>query len=111
MRRWSTGILVAVGIFVAVVSLVTILRDRGPASDRNESSASAADYRIKDVRLREESRSGAKWQLDAEQAEVFEDAGKTSLRKVVIRIEDRGRVWTVTGDEGDLAQATKDVEL
>lgn len=111
MRRWSTAILAAVVMFAAGVSLLTVFRDRGPASDAGDFAASAADYRIKEVRLREETRTGAKWQLDAEQAEVFEEAGKTSLRKVVIRIEDRGRIWTVTGDEGDLAQATKDVEL
>jgi LPS export ABC transporter protein LptC len=111
MTRWSTGIFAAVLAFVVGVALFMVLRDRGPRAEQPDLAVSAADYRIKEVRLREESRSGTRWQLDAEQAEVFESAGRTSLRKVVITVEDKGRTWTVTGDEGDLVQAEKDVEL
>jgi LPS export ABC transporter protein LptC len=98
-------------VFVAGIALVMAFRDRGPRADPREPSISAADYRIKEVRLREESRNGMRWQLDAEQAEMFEATGKTTLRKIVIKIEDKGQTWTVTGDEGDLTQADKDVEL
>jgi LPS export ABC transporter protein LptC len=111
MKRWSTGILAAVIVFVAGIALVMAFRDRGPHADPREPTVSAADYRIKEVRLREESRNGMRWQLDADQAEVFESTGKTTLRKIVIKIEDKAQTWTVTGDEGDLAGADKDIEL
>jgi LPS export ABC transporter protein LptC len=51
------------------------------------------------------------WQLDADQAEAFEQAGRTVLRKVRIGIDEPGRTWTVTSDEGEMTQASKDVEL
>lgn len=70
-----------------------------------------ADYRIKEIHLREEARGGVRWQLDADQAETFEQAGKTVLKKVRIAIEEPGRTWTVTGNEGEMAQESKDVEL
>jgi LPS export ABC transporter protein LptC len=111
VKRWSTLIFAAVVVFVAGIALVMTLRDRGPRADQRDPAASAADYRIKEVRLREESRNGTRWQLDADQAEVFEATGKTWLRKIVITIEDKGQTWTVTSDEGELIQADKDVAL
>ena len=54
---------------------------------------------------------GVSWQLEADQAETYEKAGRTVLRKVRIRIQEPERSWTVTGDEGEMVQATKDVEL
>ena len=43
--------------------------------------------------------------------ETFEQQGKTILKKVRIGIEEPGRTWTVTGNEGEMAQESKDVEL
>jgi len=63
------------------------------------------------VHLQEEDRGGARWQLDAEYGEVFEAQQKTVMKKVVIRISERGRDWTVSGDEGEMARDTRDVEL
>jgi LPS export ABC transporter protein LptC len=111
MRRWSSLLFAAVVVFVAGIAVVMMLRDRGPRADQREPAVSAADYRIKEVRLREESRNGTRWQLDADQAEVFEATGKTWLRNVVITIEDRGQTWTVTSEEGELVQPDKDVSL
>jgi LPS export ABC transporter protein LptC len=111
MQRWSTLIFAAVVVFVAGIALVMVFRDRGPRADQGEPAISSADYRITELRLREESRNGTRWQLDADQAEVFEETGRTRLQKVVIRIEDKGQTWTVTGDEGELVRADKDVEL
>lgn len=110
MKRWSTGILVVVATFVAALAVLMMRAEREPVG-REEAAASVADYRIREVRLREESRNGTRWQLDAEEAEVFEEAGRTSLRSIVITVEDRGQTWTVTGEEGDLLRASKDVEL
>ena len=86
------------------------LRDTEPA-------ATNADYRLKQVHLQEQGRDGSRWQLDAEYAETFEEQNKTTMRKVTIKVDqpskgDRAsRSWTVTGDEGDLNQDTKNVEL
>src|SRR5207249_2749853 len=51
------------------------------------------------------------WQLDAEYGEIFEEQGKTVMKKVIIRINEPARAWTVSGDEGELLRDTKDVEL
>ncbi len=76
-----------------------------------EAVQTTADYRIKEVHLQEEGRDSTRWQLDAEYGEVFEDQGKTVLKKVVVRVEQPTRVWTVTADEGDMLRESKDVEL
>ena len=111
-QRLSRIIFVSVTLFVAVVVGVLVLRGRGaqPAPEA-EGVQSKADYRIKEINLQEEMKDGVRWQLEADQAEAYEQAGKTVLRKVRIKIEEPERSWTVTGDEGELVQATKDVTL
>lgn len=110
-HRLSRGIFIAVALFVAVVVAVLIARGRAVRPDPADSAGTKADYRIKEIHLREQARGGVSWQLDADQAETFERLGKTTLRKVRITIEESGRRWTVTGDEGEMSQASKDVEL
>ena len=65
-----------------------------------EPAQTKADYRIKEVLLQEEGRGAARWQLDAEYGEIFEDQGRTTMKKVVVRVEEPARVWTVSADEG-----------
>lgn len=110
-QRFSRFILVGVALFVAVMATVLVVRGRAARTPKTEIVSTKADYRIKQVHLQEEARGGVRWQLDADQAEAYEQSGKTTLRKVRIRIEEPERSWTVTGDEGELAQGTKDVEL
>ncbi len=110
-RRVSRFILVGVAVFVTVVAAVLVAKGRSGRAPTSEAVVTGADYRIKEVHLQEEARGGIRWQLDADQAEAFERQGRTTLRKVRIRIEEPGRSWTVTGDEGELAQTSKDVEL
>lgn len=109
----SAAILVGVGLFVTAVAGTLIANARRPSAERVEvpPSTAGADYRIKEVHLREEAKRGTRWQLDAEQAEVYEQAGRTMMRKVRIVIEDPTRMVTVRSDEGEIAQATRDVVL
>jgi LPS export ABC transporter protein LptC len=117
MRKAPLIILTFVVIFLSVVVGVLVHRARIPRTIPTEPTATNADYRLKQVRLQEHSREGSRWQLDAEYSETFEDQSKTTMRKVVIKVDQptkggqASRSWTVTGDEGDLNQDTKDVEL
>ena len=111
MRRVPFAILACVVLFLAVVLGVLIHRARAPRQAVNEPLASKADYRLKEVHLQEQTRDGSRWQLDAEIAENFQEQGRTIMRKVTIRVQQPARSWTVTGDEGDLVDESKDVEL
>ena len=111
MRKLPIVILGCVVVFLAVVVGVLLTRSRGPRSmTPDPAPASKADYRIKEVHLQEEGRD-ARWQLDAEYGEIFEDQGRTTMKKVMVQVEEPARVWTVSGDEGDMKHDTKDVEL
>lgn len=110
-KRLSLIILCVVAVFVLGIGGSLLLRPR-QAPEVGGPATTKADYRVKEVRLREEGKGGMSWQLDADQAEAFEQQGKTVLRAVTIRAEQRGgRKWTITSDEGEMLMATKDVEL
>ena len=110
-QRLSRILFVCVALFVVVVVGVLVVRGRGAQSVQSEAPQTRADYRIKEVQLQEEMKDGVTWQLEADQAEAYEKAGKTLLRKVRIRIQEPDRSWIVTGDEGEMTQESKDVEL
>ena len=111
MRKLPLVILGCVALFLTVVVGVLFTKVRGPKREPLEPTQSKADYRIKEVHLQEEDRGSARWQLDADSGEVFEDQGKTVMKKVTIRINEPTRAWTVVGDEGNLTRETRDVEL
>lgn len=117
MRKAPFIILTLVVIFLSVVVGVLVHRARVPRKMPTEPAATNADYRLKQVHLQEQGRDGSRWQLDAEYSETFEDLNKTTMRKVRIKVDQpskgdqASRSWTVTGNEGDLNQDTKDVEL
>ena len=117
MRKAPFIILTLVVVFLSVVVGVLVHRARIPRKLPTEPAATNADYRLKQVHLQEQGRDGSRWQLDAEYAETFEEQNKTTMRKVTIKVDQpskgdqASRSWTVTGDEGDLNQDTKDVEL
>jgi len=111
-------ILTLVVVFLSVVVGVLIHRARTPRAIPTEPAATNADYRLKQVRLQETGRDGSRWQLDAEYSETFEEQNTTAMKKVTIKVDQpsksasaTSRSWTVTGDEGELNQETKDVEL
>ena len=117
MRKAPFIILTLVVVFLSVVVGVLVHRARVPRALPTEPAASNADYRLKQVHLQEQGRDGSRWQLDAEYSETFEEQNKTTMKKVTVKVDqpskgDQGsRSWTVTGDEGDLNQETKNVEL
>lgn len=111
MRKAPFAILACVVLFLAVVLGVLLHRSRTARSVAQAPIESTADARIKEVHLQEQTRDGSRWQLDAEIAESFQEQGRTIMRKVVIQVQQRDQTWTVTGDEGDLVDQSKDVEL
>lgn len=117
MRKAPFIILTLVVVFLSVVVGVLVHRARIPRKLPTEPAATNADYRLKQVHLQEQGRDGSRWQLDAEYSETFEEQNKTTMRKVTIKVDQppkgdqASRSWTVTGDEGDLNQDTKNVEL
>ncbi|MEX2221814.1 MAG: LPS export ABC transporter periplasmic protein LptC [Candidatus Rokuibacteriota bacterium] len=117
MRKAPFIILTLVVVFLSVVVGVLIHRARTPRTIRAEAVATNADYRLKQVRLQETGTDGSRWQLDAEYSETFEEQNTTAMKKVTIKVDQptrsapASRSWTVTGDEGDLNQETKNVEL
>lgn len=110
MQKLSVGILVLVAMFVLVIAGMLIGRGRNVRTDPADLPPSKADYRIKAVHLQEKSEN-VLWTLDADQAEIFEREGRTVLRRLTIAIREPDRTWTVTGEEGDLVDATKDVTI
>jgi LPS export ABC transporter protein LptC len=111
MRKLPLVILGCVVLFISVVVSLLVARSRGPKLQPQEPVQSKADYRIKEVHLQEEDQGGGRWQLDAEYGEIFEEQRKTVMKKVTIRINERTRDWTVSGDEGEMSRDTRDVEL
>jgi len=112
MDRAAAGITLGVILFVTVVVGVLIVRGHRASAPRQEIVSSQADQEIKEIHIQEDAKGGAyRWSLDAERAESFPGTRKTLLRKVTIGVEEAGRRWKVTSDEGDLAQETRDVEL
>lgn len=109
-QRISGLLLAGVALFTLIVVATLFIRGR-LVRETEEAPPSRADYRIKDVELHELVGGNTRWRLIAEQAEVFEREGKTFMRNVKITIEEPGRTWTVIGDEGDLMDATKDMEI
>lgn len=117
MRKAPLIILTLVVVFLSVVVGVLVQRARTPRAIPVEPVATNADYRLKQVRLQEVGRDGSRWQLDAEYSETFEERNTTAMKKVTIKVDQplksapEPRSWTVTSDEGELNQETKNVEL
>jgi len=112
MDRIATGIALGVILFVTVVIGVLIVKGHRASAPRQEIVSSKADQEIKEIHIQEDAKGGSyRWSLDAERAESFPGTGKTVLRMVTIGVDDAGRRWKVTSDEGDLIQDTRNVEL
>ena len=101
MQRLASRILIVVTVFVLVVAGMLIARTRAVRVESVGASPSKADLSIKEVQIEEDS-GGARWQLKADQALVFEAEGRTSLRRIDLKVHERDRSWTVVGEEGDL---------
>ena len=110
MRNLARVILVVVAVFVVAVAAVLVVKSRTARVESLEPSPTGADLQIKHVDLEEEAK-GVRWRLKAEQALLFDQAGLTQLRRLVANIQQRGRAWTIIGDEGDLDRKTNNVEV
>jgi LPS export ABC transporter protein LptC len=111
MRNLARGILVVVAVFVLLLTGTLIVRSRSAAHvEPIGPSPSGADLRIKEVDL-EEVTKGVRWRLRAEQALMFEQEGRTSLRQLTVHVFQKDRSWTVVGDEGDIHKKSKNVEI
>jgi LPS export ABC transporter protein LptC len=97
-------------VFVVAVAAVLVVKSRTARVESHEPSPTGADLQIKHVDLEEEAK-GVRWRLKAEQALLFEQAGQTHLRKLVANIQQRGRAWTIVGEEGELDRKTNNVEV
>jgi LPS export ABC transporter protein LptC len=111
MRTLARGILAIVAVFVLALTGTLIVRSRSAADVEPIGPApSAADLTIKEVDL-EEVTKGVRWRLRAEQALMFEQQGRTLLRRLTVQVFQKDRSWTVVGDEGDIDQKSKNVEV
>ena len=109
-HRWAGAILAVVAVFVLLVAGTLIARSRTAPVESTGPTASSADLRIKEAQIEEES-GGVRWQLKAEQALIFDQEGRTALRNISVNVFERDRSWTIVGEEGDLFQATKNIEI
>ena len=103
-------ILGIVAVFVVAVGTTLVVRTRGARVESQEPVAAAADLRVKEVDL-EEVTKGVRWRLRAEQALMYQQEGRTNLRNLTVRVYQKDRSWTILGEEGDLDQRSKNVEI
>jgi len=110
MRRLSTIFLFVFLALLAGLGGMVAFKDR-PRPEPVAAPPQEADYRIKEIHIDETLEGSLRWQLDADQAEVFEQERKTVLRRVTVKVFNKDQVWTVNGDEGVLHNETRDVTL
>jgi LPS export ABC transporter protein LptC len=110
MHNLARVISAVVVVFVVAVAVMLVVRSRSARVESVGPASSTADLQIKEVDLEEETK-GVRWRLKAEQALMFDKAGRTQLRKLVASIYERERSWTIVGDEGQLDRSTNNVEV
>jgi LPS export ABC transporter protein LptC len=109
MQRLASRILIVVAVFVVVIAGILIARTRATRVESVGGNPTNADLAIKALQLEEDS-GGLRWQLNADQALVYESEGRTLLRRVNVKVDERNRSWTIVGDEGLLDNA-KNLEI
>ncbi len=110
MPSLARAILVVVAVFVVAVTATLVVRSRTARVESAGPPPTTADLRIKEVDL-EEVTKGVRWRLRAEQALMYEHEGRTNLKKLTVRVFQKDRSWTILGEEGDLDQKSKNVEI
>jgi len=109
-KRAARAILGIVAAFVLVVAGTLVVKSRLARVEPTGPEVTRADLRIKEAEI-EEVTQGVRWRLKAEQALLYEGEGRTHLRKVSVNVFERDRAWTIVGDEGDLYEASRNVEI
>jgi LPS export ABC transporter protein LptC len=110
MPSLARAILVVVAVFVLAVTATLVIRSRTARVESSGPPPVSADLRIKEVDL-EEVTKGVRWRLRAEQALMYEEEGRTTLKNLTVRVFQKDRSWTILGEEGDLDQRSKNVEI
>jgi LPS export ABC transporter protein LptC len=110
MRHLARGILVVVVLFVLALAGTLLAKSRTMRAESVEPAASHADLTIKDVEI-DEAAKGVRWRLSAEQVQGFQQEGRTVLRKPSVTVNEPDRSWTIVGEEGEVIQQNKNVEL
>jgi LPS export ABC transporter protein LptC len=110
MIRLVQRLVLGVMLLTLGVTGYFIVRTRAPRVDPGGPPPTSADMTIRQVQLNEVS-GKVRWTLRADQASVYQEAGRTTLRNVHIRVEEPGRAWTVTGEEGDFEERSQRVEV
>lgn len=114
MQRLARIIPVVVVVFVGLVVAVLVARSRSTRVEPGSTPDPArADLRMKAVDIEEQS-GGVRWRLNAEQALVFEQEGRTAFRKLNVVVREKEREWTIRAEEGDVLQRpakTRDIEV
>jgi len=110
MRLLARGILVVVALFVLAVAGTLVAKSRTHRAESVGPAPSRADLAIKDVEIEEDTR-GVRWRLRAEQALIFDQEGRTNLRKLAVDVQEKERSWTIVGDEGDYYKEQQNVEV
>lgn len=112
MHRLATRILIGVALFVMVVLALLTARSRtAPREAVGPAPSAAADLSVHDVELEEQTAGGPQWRLRADQAHVFEQEGRTALRRLTVHVRHQGRAWTIVGEEGDFFSPSRDFEI
>jgi LPS export ABC transporter protein LptC len=111
MRRLATRILIGVALFVVVVAALLMARSRSAPREAVGPAPATADLSIHGVELQEETAGGPRWRLRADQALVFEQEGRTALRRLTVHVHHQDRAWTIVGEEGDFFSASRDFEI
>jgi len=110
MPNLARAILIVVAVFVVAVATTLVVRTRTARVEALGPAPSTADLRIKEVDL-EEVTKGVRWRLRAEQALMYEQEGRTNLKSLTVRVFQKDRSWTIVGEEGDLHQKIRTVEV
>ncbi|HXH84419.1 MAG TPA: LPS export ABC transporter periplasmic protein LptC, partial [Candidatus Tectomicrobia bacterium] len=110
MRNIARVILTLVVVFVLGIAGLLVARSRSVDVEAVAAPPAAADLRIKEVDLEEET-SGIRWRLKAEQALLYEQTGRTELRNLAVTVYERDRTWTIVGERGDVDRESRDVEI
>jgi LPS export ABC transporter protein LptC len=100
-------------VFVIIVIAMLVTKSRSTRVETPAPDPAGADLRIKEVEIEEQAGS-VRWRLKADQALVYEQEGRTSLRNIAVVVRDREREWTIRADEGDVVQREgkrRDVEV
>lgn len=108
-RRLAQVILIGVAVFAAGVGAL-LMANRKIIPVETSRSSTSADLTVKEINIREES-NRVRWHLTAKQAMVFDREGRTSLRNVMVEVQEPGRSWTIRGEEGDLFHGRNDIEI